>query len=121
MNRLPVENIGDHLLCLSVEPFAEDFWLKPGESLVVVPSADDVAPQFSVHARTDRNHLTVWIYEAGDSGKVLTDFTVLDAKGRAVDCGYQRPEGAIVTASDVFLLPKEAAPEDIPDSDRSQP
>lgn len=120
MNRLPVENMGDHLLCLSVEPLAEDFWLKPGERLVVVPSADDVDPQFSVYAMP--NHLTVWIYEAGDPFKVLTDFTVVDAKGLAVRCGYQRPGEAIATASGVFLFPEEVASEDhLPSDDRSQP
>jgi hypothetical protein len=27
--RLPVENVGDRLVCLFVEPFGEDFWMQP--------------------------------------------------------------------------------------------
>ncbi|MBO2461263.1 hypothetical protein [Actinomadura violacea] len=118
MNRLPVENTGDRLLCLSVEPYAEDFWLRPGESLAVMPSADDTDPQFAVYAQP--NHLSVWIYESGDPTKVLMDFTVVNAKGTVVGCGYQRPAGATATASGVFLISERSVRGEPVDNDSAE-
>ncbi|MFZ4296913.1 hypothetical protein ACOZE3_03180 [Streptomyces cinereoruber] len=87
MNRLPVQNGGKGLFCLFVEPYGEDFWLKPGDEFTVVPGADASDPQFTVVAATDR--LVVWIYEGGDPDKVVVDYTVVDSSGTELECGHQ--------------------------------
>ncbi|WP_329547878.1 hypothetical protein OG548_31100 [Streptomyces sp. NBC_01356] len=87
-NRLPVENAGDTDVCLSIEPYGEDFWLKPREAFTVVPmSVGNV--QFTVVVATSL--ITVWLYEDGDPHKVMLDYKVFDASGEELKCGHRRP------------------------------
>ncbi|PBC98905.1 hypothetical protein BX281_6996 [Streptomyces sp. Ag82_O1-15] len=46
-SKLPVENVGDTDVCLFVEPYGEDYWLKPGDAFEVTPLSD-ANVQFSV-------------------------------------------------------------------------
>ncbi|WP_328447590.1 hypothetical protein OG780_12450 [Streptomyces sp. NBC_00386] len=51
---LLVENAGDTDVCLFIEPYGEDFWMKPGDAFKVVPLSDDNV-QFSA-----KDLFTVW-------------------------------------------------------------
>ena len=88
-NRLPVQNAGENLVSLFIEPYGEDFWLKPGETIIVTPAVDGIDVQFSVVVAAD--HITVWLYEDGDPYKVIVDYEVVDKGGTALECGHQRP------------------------------
>lgn len=89
MNRLPVQNGSKDLFCLFIEPYGEDFWLRPGDEFIVVPGDDAPDPQFTVVAATDRQ--VVWIFEGGDPEKVVVDYSVIDSNGTELECGYQWP------------------------------
>ncbi|MGV9454747.1 hypothetical protein [Streptomyces sp. NPDC003635] len=85
---LPVENAGKADICLFIEPYGEDFWLKPGDAFEVVPLTD-ASVQFSVVVT---NHVfTVWLYQDGDPYNVLLDYQVTGANGEKLACGHQRP------------------------------
>ncbi|WAZ26221.1 hypothetical protein STRCI_007775 [Streptomyces cinnabarinus] len=89
MNRLPVRNGGEDDVCLFIEPYGEDFWLRPGDEFTVVPADGARDPQFTVVSTTDC--LVVWIYEGGDPERVIVDYVVVDSGGAALECGHQRP------------------------------
>ncbi|GGW75491.1 hypothetical protein [Streptomyces xantholiticus] len=86
---LPVQNAGENLVSLFIEPYGEDFWLQPGEVFTVTPTVAGVDVQFSMAVAAD--HITVWLYEDADPYKVILDFEVLDEGGAALECGHQRP------------------------------
>ncbi|CAM5245199.1 hypothetical protein SMICM304S_00984 [Streptomyces microflavus] len=87
MNRLPVQNGGEDLLCLFIEPYCDVFWLKPGDEFTVVPADEVSDPQFTVVAVEHR--LVVWIFEGGDPAKVIVDYTVIDSNGTELPDGYR--------------------------------
>lgn len=91
MNRLPVVNAGDTDVCLFVEPYGEDFWMKPADTFQVV-SMSDANVQFSVVALPAL--IAVWLYGDGDPYRVIVDYEVLDANGEMLECGHQRPAEA---------------------------
>ncbi|MET7493374.1 hypothetical protein [Streptomyces sp900116325] len=35
--------------------------------------------------------ITVWLYEDGDPYNMLLDYEVVDASGKKLECGHQRP------------------------------
>ncbi|MET7616150.1 hypothetical protein [Streptomyces sp. NPDC005408] len=84
-----MQNAGENLVSLFIEPYGEDYWLQPGEGFTVAPAADGVDVQFSVVVAAD--HITVWLYEDGDPCKVILDDEVVDEGGTALECGHQRP------------------------------
>ncbi|MFJ5220404.1 hypothetical protein ACIP98_37675 [Streptomyces sp. NPDC088354] len=88
-NRLPVQNRGDRDVCLFIEPYGEDFWMKPGDSFTVVPIREQSNVEFSVVVAADL--LTVWLYEDGDPYNAILDYEVVDAHGSKLACGHQRP------------------------------
>ncbi|MFD9407079.1 hypothetical protein ACFWBN_08655 [Streptomyces sp. NPDC059989] len=88
---MPVENRGDTELCLFIEPYCEDYWLKPGEALTVRSEAEGVDVWFDTHV--SKGCVTVWLYEDGDPFKIVGDYAVVDASGIQLDSGYQRPPG----------------------------
>ncbi|MGW0967221.1 hypothetical protein [Streptomyces sp. NPDC002516] len=85
---LPVENAGDTDVCLFIEPYGEDFWLKPGDAFKVVPLSDDNV-QFSVVVA--KHVFTVWLYQDGDPYNALLDYIVTGINGERLACGHQRP------------------------------
>ncbi|WP_329526407.1 hypothetical protein [Streptomyces sp. NBC_01462] len=87
-NKLPVENVGDTDVCLFIEPYGEDYWLKPGDVFEVTPLSDAYV-QFSVAVANDL--FTVWLYEDGDPYNALLDYEVAAANGDKLECGHQRP------------------------------
>lgn len=90
---LPVENAGSVPLCLFVEPFAEDFWLEPGEAVTVSSVGDGINVQFAVTVAAEL--LSVWLYEDGDPNRVVLEFQVIDASGTPLKCGHQRHDRRI--------------------------
>ncbi|MHB9850844.1 hypothetical protein ACSYGO_16535 [Streptomyces krungchingensis] len=87
-NRLLVEDAGDADVCLFIEPYGEDFWMRPVDAFRVVPVGDGTV-QFSVVIATGL--ITAWPYVDGDPYKVILDYEVVDANGETLECGHQRP------------------------------
>ena len=86
-----MENVGDSDLWLFVEPYGEDYWLKPGEVFTVAPETEGIDVCFST--AVCREGVTVWLHEDGDPAKVVLEYTVTDAVGERLECGHQRPSG----------------------------
>ncbi|MFD5897718.1 hypothetical protein [Streptomyces sp. NPDC060366] len=78
-----MENAGASDLWLFVEPYGEDYWLKPGEAFVVAPEAAGIDVCFSI--AVCQEGITVWLYEDGDPTKVVLEY------GERLECGHQRP------------------------------
>lgn len=78
-----VENNGDRLLELFLEPVGQDYWLKPGESVVVTSYGHWDDHPFETAHEPDR--ITVW----------CTSWfaTVTDRAGQEVPGAHQRPDG----------------------------
>ncbi|MFD4246829.1 hypothetical protein ACFWP3_35360 [Streptomyces sp. NPDC058525] len=88
---MPVENRGNTELCLFLEPYCEDYWMKPGEVITVRSEAEGVDVWF--HTGVSKGCVTVWLYEDGDPYKIVVDYAVVDASGTPLDSGHQRPPG----------------------------
>ncbi|MFB7719448.1 hypothetical protein [Nocardia sp. NPDC056100] len=78
----------DKSFAVWVEPWARDYWLRPGDVITLEFDESDRAvqtsndPDFDV-ARYD-DSLVVW------TGSI-NEVTVLDRLGTALECGHQRP------------------------------
>ncbi|MER5653817.1 hypothetical protein ABT076_12470 [Streptomyces sp. NPDC002131] len=90
-NSLPVTNEGDIDLCLFIEPYCEDYWIKPGEALTVRAEVEEIYVWFDTFI--SKGCVTVWLYEDGDPHKIVGDYAVLDASGNRLESGHQRPHG----------------------------
>ncbi|MFD7865300.1 hypothetical protein [Streptomyces sp. NPDC057682] len=88
---MPIENNTGTVLCLFLEPYCEDFWMKPGEKLTVRSEAPGIDVWFDTYI--SKGCITVWLYEDGDGYKIVSDYVVVDANGTRLDSGYQRPDG----------------------------
>ncbi|MDX3694639.1 hypothetical protein PV726_30760 [Streptomyces europaeiscabiei] len=82
MSKTSVSNETESMLCLWVEPWGTDHWMRPGEKLSVVTESDPEESPFNVvvHAQG----ITVWVNSANDA-------EVVDKNGGLVPCGHQRP------------------------------
>ncbi|MFB6840343.1 hypothetical protein [Streptomyces sp. NPDC056361] len=80
---MPVSNDGDALLELWLEPFGQDYWMRPGEVFTVTSYGSWNDHPFETYHEPGR--LTVF----------ATSFfaTVSDADGDEVPGGHQRPAG----------------------------
>ncbi|QFG26408.1 hypothetical protein [Actinomadura sp. WMMB 499] len=78
-----VRNDGDELLELWLEPFGQDYWLRPGEAVVVTSYGrwSDQPFQVTHEPRRIEVWATSWFA------------TVSDGDGNEVPGGHQRPEG----------------------------
>ncbi|MFD3982469.1 hypothetical protein ACFWR6_28140 [Streptomyces griseus] len=79
-----MNNETDSLLCVWVEPWGTDHWMRPGEVFTVVTEADAEEASFDVVVHDQG--ISVWV-NAGFSAEVI------DQEGRAAVCGHQRPDG----------------------------
>ncbi|MFD5057877.1 hypothetical protein [Streptomyces sp. NPDC058394] len=78
-----VQNDGDTLMELWLEPFGQDYWLMPGERVTVTSYGHwDDHPFEAIH---EPDRITVW----------ATSFfaTVSDSNGAEVPAAHQRPSG----------------------------
>ncbi|MER7831727.1 hypothetical protein [Streptomyces sp. NPDC095602] len=85
MAKTSVSNETDGMLCLWVEPWGTDHWMRPGEEFTV---ATRTAPEDSpFHVVVHRQGVTVWVNSAHDA-------EVFDKNGTPAPCGHQRPAEA---------------------------
>ncbi|MDF6042178.1 hypothetical protein LRD69_08370 [Streptomyces sp. JH14] len=85
-----VQNNGDTLLELWLEPFGQDYWLRPGEAVMVTSYGHwDSYPFETIH---EPDRITVW----------ATSFfaTVTDTSGNEVPGAHQRPKGKYEDVAD---------------------
>jgi hypothetical protein len=78
-----VHNSGDSLLELWLEPFGQDYWLRPGEDATVTSYGRWDDHPFEVSHESDR--ITVWATSCFA--------TVSDDSGKEILGAYQRPPG----------------------------
>ena len=88
MTRTSVRNSTENLLCMFLEPWGTDHWLRPGEHFTVVaeegePEPDE--PPFTVVVHKDG--ISVWVNYSENA-------EIIDDRGNPVECGHQRPLGA---------------------------
>ncbi len=92
--RLRVHNRGGELLELSLEPYGEDYWLRPGETFVVTTTGVS-GPEPWIGTTYPHEPFEVDYYGAnwlvvhfnGDQGWVT------DHSGERLCCAHQRPDG----------------------------
>ena len=84
MPRTSVRNDTGKILCLWLEPWGSDHWMRPGERFTVV--AGDVAEPTDepFEVDVDDEGISVWVNDANSAD-------VVDADGNEVFCGHQRP------------------------------
>ncbi|MET9482000.1 hypothetical protein [Streptomyces sp. NPDC006638] len=82
MSRTSVSNETESVLCLWVEPWGTDHWMRPGEQFTVVTESEPEESPFNVVVH--RQGITVWVNSASSS-------EVVDQDGVIVPCGHQRP------------------------------
>lgn len=78
-----VINQGSELLEVMLEPFGQDYWLRPGESFVVTSYGE--WPDYPFETVHEPDLITVWA--------ASWFATVSFRNGAEVPGGYQRPEG----------------------------
>jgi hypothetical protein len=105
MARISVENGGPDLLALYVEPPANDYWLRPGDSFTVVAPAPEPHGPHAVRltdevrdaAATGDAPFSITRFRDGGyeavqvSVDVLGSYTVIGPDGAELECGHQRP------------------------------
>jgi hypothetical protein len=99
---MPIENAGDDLLALYLEPLGNDYWLRPGEAFTVVAPAPEPhgphAVRLTAEVRvTDGAPFSITRFRDGGyeavqvSVDVLGSYTVIGPDGAELACGHQRP------------------------------
>jgi hypothetical protein len=88
VSKLPVENVGERLVLLFVEPLGNDYWMKPEDAFVVVGGGEVADSEFSIDSMPD--HVIVWVNEGDPFAVKVFD----QASGVELECGFQRPAGA---------------------------
>lgn len=83
MVKTSVGNETDGLLCVWVEPWGTDHWMRPGEVFTVVTEAEPEGMPFNVVVHDQG--VTVWVNAGFDA-------EVMDQDGASVACGHQRPK-----------------------------
>ncbi|MEU1623636.1 hypothetical protein ABZ479_40930 [Streptomyces sp. NPDC005722] len=83
MQKISVHNGNRGMLCLFVEPWGTDHWMKPGETLVVAAAGDPTVWPFEVVVHPDGVSVNV-------NDHYLPEVT--DEAGAPAPCGHQRPE-----------------------------
>jgi hypothetical protein len=87
MPKIRVNNDSERIMVVWVEPWGEDYWMKPKEWFTIVA---DTTPQ---DTHTDEAPFEVGCHDQGVSVYVNTghEAAVYDHSGNEVDCGHQRP------------------------------
>lgn len=76
-----MSNETSNMVCLWVEPWGTDHWMRPGEEFVVVTEAEPEQSPFNVVVHDQG--ITVWVNAGHDA-------EVFDKNGGLVPCGHQR-------------------------------
>ncbi|MFE3250722.1 hypothetical protein [Streptomyces sp. NPDC059209] len=82
MSKTSVSNETSSMVCLWVEPWGTDHWMRPGEEFMVVTEAEPEQSPFNVVVHDQG--ITVWVNAGHDA-------EVFDKNGGLVPCGHQRP------------------------------
>ncbi|MFD9411664.1 hypothetical protein ACFWBN_32250 [Streptomyces sp. NPDC059989] len=82
MQKIGVRNDNQDMLCLFVEPWGTDHWMRPGESLVVTAEGDPTSWPFDVTVHPDGVSVIVNEHYVVE---------VFDHAGAPAPCGFQRP------------------------------
>ncbi len=85
VSKTNVSNETERMLCLWVEPWGTDHWMRPGEEFTVVTEAPNEESPFNVVVHGQG--ITVWVNSGNDA-------EVFDKDGKLVPCGHQRPSDA---------------------------
>jgi hypothetical protein len=85
MSKLSVRNDTGGMLCLWLEPWGTDHWMRPGEEFTVVTEERPAESPFDLVMHDDGISVVV---------NTAFDATVLDKSGREAPCGHQRPADA---------------------------
>lgn len=85
MSKTSVSNETGNLLCLWVEPWGTDHWMRPGEAFTVVTETGPEESPFNVVVHDQG--ITVWVNSGSDA-------EVFDKNGDPALCGHQRPADA---------------------------
>lgn len=85
MSKTNVSNETESVLCLWVEPWGTDYWMRPGEELTVVTEAPSEESPFNIVVHGQG--ITVWVNSGNDA-------EVFDKGGNLLLCGHQRPRNA---------------------------
>lgn len=85
-----MSNETDSLLCLWVEPWGTDHWMRPREAFTVATQAEPEDAPFNVVVHGQG--VSVWVNAGFDA-------EVFDADGAPVPCGHQRPDGVFTSAA----------------------
>ncbi|MET7872635.1 hypothetical protein [Streptomyces cyaneofuscatus] len=85
MAKTSVSNETNSMLCLWVEPWGTDHWMRPGEEFTVVTQTEFEDSPFNVVVHSQG--ITVWVNSGSDS-------EVFDKNGDLAPCGHQRPDNA---------------------------
>lgn len=85
-------NDDDEPLCVLAEPYGEDFWILPGQTLTF--STRGEAPEVDWYD----DGASVWATAHG-----AWEVQVTDADGEPIECGHQRPPGTFETPQTNWL------------------
>ncbi|MEU9623613.1 MULTISPECIES: hypothetical protein [unclassified Streptomyces] len=88
MSKTSVTNQTGSMLCLWVEPWGTDHWMRPGEEFAVVTGTEPEESQFNVVVHDQG--ITVWVNSASSPDEP----DVFDKCGNRAPCGHQRPGDA---------------------------
>jgi hypothetical protein len=88
MPRTSVRNDTEGMLCLWLEPWGSDHWMRPGERFTVVASNTAEVVDEAFEAVVHDQGISVWVNAANHA-------EVFDADGNEACCGHQRPVEAI--------------------------
>ncbi|MFE0458763.1 hypothetical protein ACFW1A_05820 [Kitasatospora sp. NPDC058965] len=86
MPKTSVNNDTENMLCLWLEPWGTDHWMRPGEQFTVVTEGEPEESPFNVIVHDQG--ISVWANTANAA-------EVFDKNGNEAPCGHQRPIEAI--------------------------
>jgi hypothetical protein len=90
--RLAITNSSTRLLEVLLEPWGEDYWLKPDEGIAIIAVGSDGPAPWPGNRSTDAPFDVV---HYGDAIAVYcngANARVIDVDGNQLECGHQRPD-----------------------------
>jgi len=84
MPKTSIRNDTEGMLCLWLEPWGTDHWMRPGERFTVVGIGDSDPTDEPFEMIIHDQGISVWVNAANDA-------EVFDADGNEAPCAHQRP------------------------------